>query len=309
MPETIPREALRRRHAPLAERVLGRSHEALGLVLGRRLRLADHERAGAVDDERVGPSCRRRRSPAPRRGYASRSRRAIVYLATVVERGSSPTHVVGGAARPKRSEPSALVKIRLSRSKVGQLDLDPRRRSAPGRSRRFVPGIVRLMPWIGTMSWPRWSTQASASCAGVTSFSAAISSTLATSGSPFASAFSGLNHGLVAAAPVRPHRACVRVKREQPEEEAAAEQRVGDQADGELTQGRQHLVSRRRGSRARYSVCTAGEQVRSRQRGRSSPASASLRPTWRILPGLDLLGRARQRSPRSAPTGPYGASS
>jgi hypothetical protein len=53
-PRDDPRESLLRRHRPLAERVLGRRHEALGLVLGRRLRLADDERAGPVDDERVG---------------------------------------------------------------------------------------------------------------------------------------------------------------------------------------------------------------------------------------------------------------
>jgi hypothetical protein len=38
----------------LLERVVGGLHEAGRLVLGRGLRLADHERARVVDDEGVG---------------------------------------------------------------------------------------------------------------------------------------------------------------------------------------------------------------------------------------------------------------
>ena len=49
-----PAEGPLRRRLPLLERVAGRLHEADRLVLRRRLRLADHERARLVDDEGVG---------------------------------------------------------------------------------------------------------------------------------------------------------------------------------------------------------------------------------------------------------------
>ena len=48
------REGSLGRRAPLLERVLRRAHEARRLVLGSGLRLADHELARGVDDERVG---------------------------------------------------------------------------------------------------------------------------------------------------------------------------------------------------------------------------------------------------------------
>jgi len=47
------RERLRHRRVPLAHRVVGRHHQPAALVLGGRLRLADHEVAGLVDDEGV----------------------------------------------------------------------------------------------------------------------------------------------------------------------------------------------------------------------------------------------------------------
>ena len=47
-------ERLLRGRVPLLERVVGGLHEADRLVLGRRLRLADDERARLVDDEGVG---------------------------------------------------------------------------------------------------------------------------------------------------------------------------------------------------------------------------------------------------------------
>ena len=47
-------ERLLRRRIPLLQGVAGRLHEADRLVVGRRLRLADHERSRLVDDERVG---------------------------------------------------------------------------------------------------------------------------------------------------------------------------------------------------------------------------------------------------------------
>ena len=53
-PRGDPRERLLGARVPLLERVARRLHEADRLVLGRRLRLADDEAAGAVDDERVG---------------------------------------------------------------------------------------------------------------------------------------------------------------------------------------------------------------------------------------------------------------
>ena len=53
-PRGDPRERLLGARVPLLERVARRLHEADRLVLGRRLRLADDEAAGPVDDERVG---------------------------------------------------------------------------------------------------------------------------------------------------------------------------------------------------------------------------------------------------------------
>src|SRR3954470_8194817 len=88
---------------------------------------------------------------------------------------------------------------------------------------------------MGTMSWPRWRTQASASCPALTPFSAATSSTRSTSWM-LRSKFSPWKRGWW-----RRKSSSGEVERraEAPRQEATAERRVRDEADAQLAHGRE----------------------------------------------------------------------
>ena len=159
------------------------------------------------------------------------------------------------------------------------------------------------MPGIGTTSSPRESTHASASCEGLTPFSAASSSTTATS-SRLRWRFSSWKRG-----PRRRKSCSSRLVdgADAAGQEAAAERAVGDEADPELAHRRQDLrlgvarpervlasaAPRSDGRRARGESCP--ERPR-RARGSAPSPPARARPS-------------RRPSPRSASRGRRGAGS
>ena len=159
------------------------------------------------------------------------------------------------------------------------------------------------MPGIGTMSSPRESTHASASCEGVTPFSAASASTSADEREVAAQVL------LLEARPAPAEVALLQVvdRADPPGEEAAAERAVGDEADSELADGRQDL-----GLGITRPERVLGLQRRDRMDG--------VRAADRLRGGLgeteiahlSFLRRARpsrRRSPRSASPGRRGAGS
>ena len=132
-----------------------------------------------------------------------------------------------GSARPRPR--AARRRSRAARRRESSTSTAPTFSSR--RARRLVPGI-------GTMSSPCASTHASASCAGVTALSAASSAILVTR-SRLRWKFSPWKRGREAPVVVLVE---VVDRLDGAGQEAAAERRVGDEADAQLAARRQDLV-------------------------------------------------------------------
>ncbi len=153
------------------------------------------------------------------------------------------------------------------------------------------------------MSSPWCSSQASASCAGVTPFSAAISFTRSTR-SRLRWKFSPWKRGLA-----RRKSSSARSSRrlDLAGEEAAAERAVGDEADAQLAHGRQDLVLRVARPQRVLGLQRADRVhlVRAPDRRRRRLGQAEVAHLARAPPARP----SRPRSPRSARSGPRGAGS